>query len=275
MRTLIVYYSLEGNTEFAARRVAESLGAELLRIEPIKAYPDSGFKKFFWGRTEFCRCQISLINIFLAFSLHFARSIKSEQSRLRNEERLFAYCFKFKSISLLSRHCKAECVAKLVKIIYDKGIPFFYRKFQKFLFVQEFSFVCKEFSKNRNGTCIFQTDFKADSADSVVEFASVRVGAHLLAETHLIQFVRRHIRDYSGLPRKCKSFDFVTKNKSCRFKSDFVLLAIAIKIIFRLKIFGNRLQSQCIILRVQDLRSLFFNKREFFVLVLQENRFCL
>lgn len=49
MRTLIVYYSLEGNTEFAARRVAESLGAELLRIEPIKAYPDSGFKKFFWG----------------------------------------------------------------------------------------------------------------------------------------------------------------------------------------------------------------------------------
>lgn len=49
MRTLIVYYSLEGNTEWAARRIAEALGADTLRLEPVKAYPSSGFKKFFWG----------------------------------------------------------------------------------------------------------------------------------------------------------------------------------------------------------------------------------
>ncbi len=49
MSTLIVYYSLEGNTEYAARLIAEKLGAALLKLEPVKAYPDSGFRKFFWG----------------------------------------------------------------------------------------------------------------------------------------------------------------------------------------------------------------------------------
>ena len=49
MRTLIVYYSLEGNTDWAARRIADILGADTLRVYPVKAYPDKGFAKFFWG----------------------------------------------------------------------------------------------------------------------------------------------------------------------------------------------------------------------------------
>ncbi len=49
MRTVIVYYSLEGNTDFTAKKIAEKTGADLLRLEPEKAYPDSGFRKFFWG----------------------------------------------------------------------------------------------------------------------------------------------------------------------------------------------------------------------------------
>ena len=49
MNTTIVYYSLEGNCAYVAERIAEETGASLLRIEPEKAYPDSGFKKFFWG----------------------------------------------------------------------------------------------------------------------------------------------------------------------------------------------------------------------------------
>ena len=49
MTTLIVYYSLGGNTEYAAKIIASKLGADTLRIEPEKAYPDSGFRKFFWG----------------------------------------------------------------------------------------------------------------------------------------------------------------------------------------------------------------------------------
>ena len=49
MRTLIVYYSLEGNTAWAAEKLSGLLGAETLRLEPEKAYPSSGMKKFFWG----------------------------------------------------------------------------------------------------------------------------------------------------------------------------------------------------------------------------------
>ena len=49
MKTAVVYYSLTGNADFAAKRIAEKLNAELIRLEPEKAYPDSGFRKFFWG----------------------------------------------------------------------------------------------------------------------------------------------------------------------------------------------------------------------------------
>lgn len=46
---LIVYYSLEGNTDWTVREIADRVDADLLRLEPKKAYPDSGFKKYFWG----------------------------------------------------------------------------------------------------------------------------------------------------------------------------------------------------------------------------------
>ena len=49
MKTLIVYYSLEGNTAQTAEQIAEATGADLLRLRPVKAYPESGFAKFFWG----------------------------------------------------------------------------------------------------------------------------------------------------------------------------------------------------------------------------------
>ena len=49
MKTLIVYYSLEGNTAQTAEQIAEATGADLLRLRPVKAYPSGGFAKFFWG----------------------------------------------------------------------------------------------------------------------------------------------------------------------------------------------------------------------------------
>ena len=49
MKTIVVYYSMEGNTDLTAKKIAEKTGADLLRLEPEKAYPDKGFRKFFWG----------------------------------------------------------------------------------------------------------------------------------------------------------------------------------------------------------------------------------
>ena len=49
MKTLIVYYSLEGNTDYAAGKISEITGGELLRLVPKKAYPSKGFSKFIWG----------------------------------------------------------------------------------------------------------------------------------------------------------------------------------------------------------------------------------
>ena len=49
MKTLIVYYSHEGNTDFVAKKIAEKTGADLLKLVPVKKYPEKGFAKFFWG----------------------------------------------------------------------------------------------------------------------------------------------------------------------------------------------------------------------------------
>ncbi len=49
MKTLIVYYTLEGNTHYAAKKIATLLDADMLRIKPVKTYPRKGFRKFLWG----------------------------------------------------------------------------------------------------------------------------------------------------------------------------------------------------------------------------------
>ena len=49
MKTAIVYYSHTGNTAFAAEKIKELLNADIIRIEPVKAYPDKGFKMFLFG----------------------------------------------------------------------------------------------------------------------------------------------------------------------------------------------------------------------------------
>lgn len=70
MKTAVIYYSMLGNTDYAANKIAEKLRnaasadtgeagpasdvdhkdtVDLIRIEPEKAYPDKGAKKFLWG----------------------------------------------------------------------------------------------------------------------------------------------------------------------------------------------------------------------------------
>ena len=40
---------MSGNCEYAAGKAAELLDADLIRLEPVKAYPDKGVRKFLWG----------------------------------------------------------------------------------------------------------------------------------------------------------------------------------------------------------------------------------
>ncbi len=49
MKTAIIYYSMSGNTAFAAEKLAEEIRADLIRIQPVKAYPDKGLRKFLRG----------------------------------------------------------------------------------------------------------------------------------------------------------------------------------------------------------------------------------
>ena len=45
MKTLIVYYSLEGNTKWAVTQIAAGLNADTLELVPRKPYPTGGFGK--------------------------------------------------------------------------------------------------------------------------------------------------------------------------------------------------------------------------------------
>lgn len=49
MNTIIIYYSLDGNTEMIANLIKENTQGDLLKIQPKKEVPKSGFMKYFWG----------------------------------------------------------------------------------------------------------------------------------------------------------------------------------------------------------------------------------
>ena len=49
MNTAVVYFSMSGNTAYAAKKIAAELGADLIEIKPEKQDPDKGFRKFLWG----------------------------------------------------------------------------------------------------------------------------------------------------------------------------------------------------------------------------------
>jgi flavodoxin len=49
MKTLIIYYSYDGNCQKAAEIIGEKCGADLLRLEAENEKHRDGFAKFFWG----------------------------------------------------------------------------------------------------------------------------------------------------------------------------------------------------------------------------------
>lgn len=49
MNTLVVFYSLEGNTKYIANALAGQLHAEILELSTAKKYPTKGVQKYLWG----------------------------------------------------------------------------------------------------------------------------------------------------------------------------------------------------------------------------------
>ena len=49
MKTLVVFYSLEGNSEFVAGVIAKKLQADIVKLETVKPFQTEGFGKFFKG----------------------------------------------------------------------------------------------------------------------------------------------------------------------------------------------------------------------------------
>ena len=49
MKSLVIYYSFDGNTRYIARKIAQISGADIMEIEPAREIPRGNLMKFFWG----------------------------------------------------------------------------------------------------------------------------------------------------------------------------------------------------------------------------------
>jgi flavodoxin len=66
-KKLVVYYSLDGNTRFIARVIAEAVGADTLELKVDEEPPKTGFMKYFWGGRQVMTKKIPSL---LPFSRH-------------------------------------------------------------------------------------------------------------------------------------------------------------------------------------------------------------
>ena len=51
-KSLIVYYSLEGNTRFVAESISKKIGADIFALKPKKEIKSKGFMRYIWGGRE-------------------------------------------------------------------------------------------------------------------------------------------------------------------------------------------------------------------------------
>ncbi|OLS14754.1 MAG: flavodoxin [Promethearchaeota archaeon CR_4] len=49
VKILVIYYSLEGNTQLIAENIAKTVNADVLRLVPEKDIKSTGGRRFFWG----------------------------------------------------------------------------------------------------------------------------------------------------------------------------------------------------------------------------------
>jgi len=51
-KTLVLYYSFEGNTKKIAEVIAKETGADIEEVKPVKEMRSRGFGKFLWGGSQ-------------------------------------------------------------------------------------------------------------------------------------------------------------------------------------------------------------------------------
>jgi len=49
VKSVVIYYSLTGNTSLVAKMIAERIGADIIELKPEKEIPSTGASKYFWG----------------------------------------------------------------------------------------------------------------------------------------------------------------------------------------------------------------------------------
>ena len=49
MKSVVIFYSLTGNTDLVAKMIAERIGADTIKLKPEKEIPTKGSSKFFLG----------------------------------------------------------------------------------------------------------------------------------------------------------------------------------------------------------------------------------
>lgn len=49
MKSIVVFYSLEGNTRLIAEKLAKTINSEILELKPKNEVKSNGFSKYIWG----------------------------------------------------------------------------------------------------------------------------------------------------------------------------------------------------------------------------------
>ena len=71
MKSLVIYYSLEGDTKLIANIIKNELNSDVLELRTKKQYPNKGFKKYLWGgKSVIFKEKPKLLNKYIDISIY-------------------------------------------------------------------------------------------------------------------------------------------------------------------------------------------------------------
>ena len=71
MKSLVIYYSLEGNTKLIADTIKNELNSDVLELRTKKQYPNKGFKKYLCGgKSVILKEKPKLLNKYIDISIY-------------------------------------------------------------------------------------------------------------------------------------------------------------------------------------------------------------